>query len=102
MPDFIKCDVEGAELSVFKGAIKALDRDDAPIILFELNKKAALAFGSTVTEHFDFLESLSKPKYVFFEVTKDGPIALESREIEYSNVIAVPASRNNSYNNGLL
>ncbi len=58
VPHFIKCDVEGAELSVFKGAIKTLDRTDAPVLLFELNTKAAAAFGSTTSEYFDLLRSL--------------------------------------------
>lgn len=31
-PDFIKCDVEGAELMVFRGAREALNRVDAPIV----------------------------------------------------------------------
>jgi FkbM family methyltransferase len=40
-PDFIKCDVEGAELKVFQGASKTLDCVDAPIILFEANVHTA-------------------------------------------------------------
>lgn len=90
LPHFIKCDVEGAELSVFKGAVNTLNRVDAPILLFELNTKAASAFGTTTTAYFDFLESLDQPKYVFFEVTKDGLRKLKSREIEYTNVLALP------------
>ncbi len=92
LPQFIKCDVEGSELSVFKGATNTLNRMDAPILLFELNRKAASAFGTTTTAYFDFLESLEQPKYSFFEVTKDGLIQLKSKEIEYTNVLAVPQS----------
>src|SRR5687767_10564146 len=44
LPNFIKCDVEGAELNVFRGGARAIDRNDAPVILFELNRKAASAF----------------------------------------------------------
>ncbi len=91
-PVFIKCDVEGAELSVFKGAVGMLNRSDAPVLLFEMNTKAASAFGSTTTAYFDFLEALDQPNYVFFEVTKDGLRDLSSREIEYTNVLAVPAA----------
>lgn len=89
-PTFIKCDVEGAELSVFKGAVKNLDRVDAPVILFEVNKIAAQSFGTDVQSYFSFLQSLEKPAYTFFEVTAAGIKVLESQEIKYANVVAVP------------
>mgnify|MGYP000860334556 FL=1 len=54
-PAFIKCDVEGAELSVFKGARKLIDREEAPVILFELNRSAAAAFGYKVEDCLQFL-----------------------------------------------
>ncbi|MFM9903063.1 MAG: FkbM family methyltransferase [Pyrinomonadaceae bacterium] len=93
IPQFIKCDVEGAELSVFRGAVTTLDRVDAPVILFELNAKAAEAFGTTTMAYFDLLESLRLPDYKFFEVTAKGLQKLMSRDIEYTNVLAVPASK---------
>ena len=100
-PHFIKCDVEGAELSVFKGAVKMLNRADAPILLFELNTKAALAFGTTTTAYFEFLESLDQPKYSFFEVTKGGLMDLKSREIKYTNVLAIPELMRDLYRDRL-
>lgn len=93
VPHFIKCDVEGAELSVFKGAVKTLDRADAPILLFELNTKAAAAFGSTTGAYFELLRSLDAAKYSFFEVTPDGVRELTSTDVEYTNVVAIPASK---------
>jgi FkbM family methyltransferase len=93
VPQFIKCDVEGAELSVFSGALKTLNRTDAPIIMFELNERAARSFGTTVKEYFELLESLDKPKYDFFEVLPNGLKILRSREIEYTNVIAIPKAK---------
>jgi methyltransferase, FkbM family len=42
--DFIKCDVEGSELFVFKGAIKTIKRDK-PIIFTELLRKWAAEFN---------------------------------------------------------
>jgi len=41
--DFIKCDVEGSELFVFKGGIKTIERDK-PIIFTELLRKWAAEF----------------------------------------------------------
>lgn len=42
-----KCDVEGAEVRVFRGAIKALNTRDAPI-LFEINSQAARTANNPV------------------------------------------------------
>ncbi len=93
LPDFIKCDVEGAELLVFSGAARSLDRVDAPVILFEVNAKAADSFGKTSNAYFDFLSSLEKPGYVFFNVSAGGIEELRSTEIEYTNVVAVPKAK---------
>lgn len=93
LPQFIKCDVEGAELSIFRGGVKTLDRIDAPIVLFEVNAKAADSFGQKVTDYFDFLEGLRKPKYVFFEVLIDRIKKLKTREVEYTNVVVIPKNR---------
>lgn len=42
--DFIKCDVEGAELFVFKGGFATI-RDNKPIIVVEMLRKWAAGFG---------------------------------------------------------
>ena len=47
----MKCDVEGAELMVVKGAREMLKRD-RPIILFELLRKWSRAFGYHPNEVF--------------------------------------------------
>lgn len=44
-PALIKLDVEGAELSVLRGARRCLDADDAPIWMIEVNAETAAAFG---------------------------------------------------------
>lgn len=93
VPHFIKCDVEGAELAVFTGATKTLSRTDAPIILFEVNAKAAKSFSTNVKDYFDFLESLENPRYKFFEVLRTGIKDLSLWEIEYTNVVAIPKQK---------
>lgn len=90
VPQFIKCDVEGAELSIFKGGINTLNRVDAPVILFEVNSLAAKSFNAKTNDYFEWLESLNHSKYEFFEVSAKGIKKLISREIEFTNVIAVP------------
>jgi len=93
-PDFIKCDVEGAELRVFQGAMTVLNRNDAPIVLFEANAATAAGFGLGLSEAKKFLEALPVPEYQFFEV---GPKPILSPLVEitaaHSNVLAVPAGR---------
>lgn len=43
--DFVKIDVEGAELLVLQGATKLLASQDAPVILFEVNEDTARMLG---------------------------------------------------------
>jgi FkbM family methyltransferase len=52
--DVIKCDVEGAELSVFRGAERTLERH-APALLIEAESRHARRYGQTGAEIFEFL-----------------------------------------------
>lgn len=93
-PDFIKCDVEGAELLVFQGGRKTLDRVDAPLILFETNKYPALGFGLDVSTSKDFLGGLKSARYSFFEVQGGGGLVpINEVNPGYSNLLAVPESK---------
>jgi len=93
-PDFVKCDVEGAELSVFRGARRTLSREDAPVVLFEVNERAARGFGQEKSAALDFLAGLGAPRYEFFEVREGGRLeAVERVEADFANVLAVPRTR---------
>jgi FkbM family methyltransferase len=50
--DFIKCDVEGAELLVFQGGIKTISRDK-PIVFSEILRKWSAKFSYDPNEIFD-------------------------------------------------
>ena len=89
-PKFIKCDVEGAELSVLAGARNLLNQREAPVVMFELNRKAASAFGRETNEYFEYFESLERAEYSLFEVVQAGIRSLNSRDLEYTNIVAVP------------
>ena len=54
--DFVKIDVEGAELYVLRGARRLLDRD-RPIMLFECSPSGPLAFGYQPGDLHDLLTS---------------------------------------------
>jgi FkbM family methyltransferase len=93
-PDFIKCDVEGAELKVFQGARRVLDRADAPVILFEENLHTSRGFGLNLSAARDFLTGLALPNYRLFEVKETGELApSEAPNPVAANVLAVPRSK---------
>ena len=54
--DFIKCDVEGAELMVFQGAINTIIRDK-PIVFSEILRKWSVKFNYDPNEIFDLFRS---------------------------------------------
>lgn len=95
-PDFIKCDVEGAELMVFKGGSETLNRVAAPIILFEAGVESAGGFDLRLTEAADFLAGLSEPGYRFLELLENGglkPISQADFKARNQNIVAVPKAR---------
>ncbi len=92
-PDFIKCDVEGAELMVFRGGSNSLNRTDAPIILFEASEATARGFGFRAADTKDFLAGLALPHYRFFEVQEGGHLVSPEVFNFESNVLAIPQSK---------
>jgi FkbM family methyltransferase len=95
-PDFIKCDVEGAELAVLRGGVAMLNRAEAPIVLYEVNQWAAHCFGLSMTAATDFLRSLSCAKYAIFYAQDNGRVLTpyDSPELgDCFNLIAIPAAR---------
>ena len=66
--DFLKIDVEGAEMLVFQGTKKLLAAGKIGIILFELNKNSA-HFGFA---HHDIFSLLLKHRYSFYSFNELG------------------------------
>ena len=67
-PDFIKCDVEGAELLVFRGAQKTL-LQDKPVIFTELLRKWSKPFGYHPNELLCYLHEMG---YICYAVGVKG------------------------------
>ncbi|HOJ39097.1 MAG TPA: FkbM family methyltransferase [bacterium] len=65
--DFIKCDVEGAELLVFQGAQKIIEKS-RPVILCELCQDYLTRFGATTEKVRQFFLGLGYLSYIW----KDG------------------------------
>jgi FkbM family methyltransferase len=95
-PDFIKCDVEGHELAVLRGAEATLNQAHAPIVFYEANEDAARGFGMDVSAATDFLRSLPRAQYSIFTISGEPlrqPVATLMAPLGHSNLIAVPAAR---------
>lgn len=96
VPDFIKCDVEGAEFMVFKGARKTLDQIGAPTILYEAGAGPARGFGFQAADAADYLASLPQPGYRFLDIGEAGslqPLGPAAFGDRMRNVLAVPQSQ---------
>ena len=68
--DFIKCDVEGAEMFVFKGGIKSIEKYK-PIIFSEMLRKWSAKFGYHPNDMIRMFEDLG---YQCFVITEEGKL----------------------------
>jgi FkbM family methyltransferase len=88
--DFIKMDVEGAELSVMQGAGNLLSGTQRPVVLVEVCDLRTAAWGYAAPE---ILKHLSERAYQWFEAREGGglvPAKLDAKSYD-GNFIAVPA-----------
>lgn len=89
--NFIKCDVEGAEFLVIKGAEELFNLGNRPVIMLELVESSMRPFGFTRKEIYDFLGRFGyAPHYIDAE-GKPVPITHASH-IREQNVFFLPAS----------
>jgi FkbM family methyltransferase len=92
--DFVKCDVEGAEAMVFRGAASLLDRPDAPVVMLEVNARAAAALGLPATAALDVLAGFTRAGYVFYSLSAAGRLESLPDDPERAwNVFAVSEDR---------
>jgi len=78
---FIKCDVEGHELEVFRGSETIL-REDSPIVLFECEARHLSRFS--IRDVFGYLEGLGYKGY-FFMGRKLLPLSAFDEKIHQAN-----------------
>lgn len=90
--DFIKMDVEGAELSVLKGAKDLLSRKPRPVILIEVQDVRTQPWGYPAREIIQFLADIG---YFWFRPLPDGRIEkMDATQERYDgNFIAFPAEQ---------
>jgi hypothetical protein len=80
---------------VFRGAADVLNRTDAPIILFERNRKATQAFGFTVSAPSEFLLQLPRPEYALYQIEARARVTPTTPDAAYhkvSNLLAVASN----------
>ena len=89
--DFIKLDVEGAELDVLKGAPGLLGRRPRPLIMCELADVRTEPWGYRSARIHEYLTARD---YEWFSVTKEGLLrACPRREHFSENLLAVPVEK---------
>lgn len=96
-PDFIKCDVEGAELLVFRGARKMLSSSGAPFVLFEVLEMCSNGFGVDLLAAAHFLKDL---RFDLFSLHAGGRlkpmVAIAALPAgQRASILAVPHGRRN-------
>ena len=90
--DFIKMDVEGAELNVLKGANEIFTKMPRPVLLVELYDMRTAPWGYAARE---VVQLLAKLGYRWYEIHLDGSLARVEAHLEVydANLVAVPPER---------
>lgn len=77
VPAFVKIDVEGAEVGVFRGAIEMLERH-RPVVVFEHGKGGAPAYGTGPADVYALL--VDRAGMRIFDMDGEGPYSRDQLE----------------------
>jgi len=90
--DFMKVDVEGAELDTFKGATELLSLRPRPVVMAEAYDIRTRPWGYDAREIVRFLANLN---YQWFSLNDDGTLAAISPDLATydANLVAIPVER---------
>ena len=76
--DFMKIDVEGAEILVFRGASQLMASESAPILFFEMDDQLCASFGTTTREIKQLLLEYGYAIYRWHDASF-APVTVEER-----------------------
>ncbi|PYT62377.1 MAG: hypothetical protein DMG35_07715 [Acidobacteria bacterium] len=96
--DFVKLDVEGAELSVLYGAMKLLQRESRPAMLVEVQDVRTRQWDYAARE---ILQFLIRMDYQWFAIAAKGallPISCDEESYD-ANLVALPLERTEEFLN---
>jgi FkbM family methyltransferase len=98
--DFIKLDVEGAELDVLRGASQLLHAGQRPVLLVEVYDIRTRPWGYRAREIVRFLDRLG---YRWFQLVDGGLLRPVSSDLDIydANLVALPAERMDEILNSL-
>lgn len=83
--DFIKIDVEGAELNVLKGARKVI-ANSKPLVIFEFGKGASEYYNTTAKDIFQYFDELNMNIYTLNAwINKKNAFTIENFTKTYEN-----------------
>ena len=89
--DFIKIDVEGAEVEVMKGATGLLSQSSRPVIMAEIDDLRSVPWGYRSAEIYDFIVSKG---FRLFEIDSEGKLNPCPRKENFDeNLVAVPIEK---------
>jgi FkbM family methyltransferase len=90
--DFVKLDVEGAEIEVLNGATHLLDRRPRPVLLCEVQDIRTAPWGYPARAIIDFLRQRGFQWFSLSDGQGLSPIASDQAEFD-GNYVAVPEER---------
>jgi hypothetical protein len=98
--DFVKLDVEGAELDVLRGATNLLHSKRRPVILAEVYDMRSQPWGYRARDIVAFLYQID---YQWFALREDGTPEATGPDRDYydANLVAVPRERVSEFLSGL-
>jgi FkbM family methyltransferase len=88
--DFMKMDIEGAELEAFRGAKRLLTSERRPTLVVEMADQVSKSWGYLCREKYDLLTSWG---YEWYAIQPDGSLTPSPRQEHYegfSNLVAKP------------
>jgi FkbM family methyltransferase len=94
VPAFIKCDAEGAEMAILRGATNILANDQPPVWLMELSTVTAARFGFHPAQLVEFFREIPNAGYRCYSLDSvSGKLELISPSTMYYffNAVFVPA-----------